>query len=111
MRIHNVVAAAALALAAVALALATPAASADWARGKSLYDAKCGGCHSESVHGRVKRDARDFEAVRAWVTRWNTSLALRWDADEVDDVAAYLNITYYGYPCPPAICRSISLAR
>jgi mono/diheme cytochrome c family protein len=95
---------------AAALAPAPAAAQADVSRGRALYELRCQGCHSESVHARVKRTAKDFADVRSWVERWNTSLSLRWDAQEVDDVALHLNRTYYRYPCPPAVCRVVSLA-
>jgi mono/diheme cytochrome c family protein len=91
-----------------AIALALPAPAAEIARGQALYDARCGGCHTESVHGRLKRQATDFDAVRGWVVRWNTNLKLQWDRDQVDDVAAYLNLTYYKFACPPSICKVAS---
>lgn len=96
-------------LAAIALLLAARTASAaEIARGQALYSANCGNCHAESVHGRLKRQALDFNAVREWVLRWNGNLKLNWDSDQVDDVAAYLNFTYYKYACPPSICKVVS---
>jgi hypothetical protein len=98
------------ALAAAALLLAPMAATAaDLSRGRALYELRCQGCHAESVHARAKREARDFEAVRRWVERWNASLQLRWEAQEVDDVAFYLNDTFYRYPCPTTVCKIVSL--
>lgn len=93
--------------------LATPdtASGADVARGRALYELRCGGCHADSVHGRAKRVAVDFDDVRRWVSRWSETLALGWKDDEVDDVAVHLNITYYAYACPPRICKVVSLAR
>ncbi|QJR14182.1 cytochrome c [Usitatibacter palustris] len=100
----------ALAIAGMILLFATRTASAaEPLRGQALYESRCTSCHEKSVHGRVKREAKDFNAVRAWVERWNASLALRWDGEEVDDVAAFLNNTYYRYPCPPTICKVVSL--
>jgi mono/diheme cytochrome c family protein len=81
---------------------------ADPARGRALYEQRCQGCHSESVHARPKRTARDLEDVRRWVSRWNDSLSLAWDAEEIDDVALYLNGAYYRYPCPPTLCKVVS---
>lgn len=91
------------------LAIPMPALAADYARGKSLYENRCGDCHSESVHGRDKRVARDFGEVRGWVERWNRTLRAGWGAEEVNDVAVYLNSTYYAYPCPPSVCKVVSL--
>lgn len=93
---------------AAALALPTTAA-ADPDRGRALYELRCLACHAESVHARPKRVARDFEDVRAWVARWNTTLKLRWSAEEIEDVTLYLNTTYYRYPCPPTVCKVVSL--
>ena len=86
------------------------AQAADAQRGANLYDLRCGTCHTESVHGRQKRVAADFEEVRGWAERWNRSLLLRWDDDEIDDVAVYLNNTYYRYACPPRVCKVLTLA-
>lgn len=86
------------------------ATAADAARGAALYESRCGSCHTESVHGRTKRVATDFDDVRRWVRRWNDNLALRWGDEEIDDVSVYLNSTYYKYPCPPSVCKVVSLA-
>lgn len=88
-----------------------PASGADPDRGRALYGQHCGACHSQSVHGRAKRVATDFAAVRAWVVRWSESLKLGWDASDVDDVAVHLNNTYYRHPCPASACQVISLSQ
>lgn len=101
-----------LAVAATMLAAGAPApfaAAADFDRGRALYELRCRECHAESVHARKKRVARDFTEVRAWVIRWNSTLRLGWKQDEVDDVALYLNDTYYGYRCPPSVCKVVSM--
>ena len=100
-----------LVIAALAILFATRGASgADAQRGGALYESRCGACHSESVHGRAKRVATDFNDVRRWVSRWNENLKLRWGDEEIDDVSVYLNKTYYRYPCPPQVCKVVSLA-
>jgi hypothetical protein len=98
-----------LALAAL-IALLLPAAGAQPERGRALYELRCTGCHSESVHARVKRVATDFDAVRGWVKRWDRDLKLGWSAEEIEDVTVYLNDTYYRHPCPPSVCKVISRA-
>ena len=96
-------------LAAAVLALAAPGAGAgDAVRGRALYESHCVSCHSQSVHGRAKREAKDFEGVRAWVARWNANLTLRWGAEEIEDVTLYLNETYYRFACPPSACKVVS---
>lgn len=93
---------------ALAMLLAPAASAADAERGRALYEMRCLACHSQSVHGRQKRLAADFEDVRAWVGRWNESLGLRWSREEIDDVAFYVNRSYYGFSCPPDVCTAIS---
>ena len=93
----------------VAAALAWPvtAPAADAQRGGVLYEGRCHGCHDESVHGRQKRAAADFEAVRAWVRRWSEHLGLGWTEGEVSDVTVHLNQRYYHFTCPPADCNAL----
>ena len=109
MRRHSILIA--VACAALPILLATRGASgADAERGRDLYDSRCASCHSESVHGRKKRVATDFNDVRRWVARWSGSLALQWGEEEIDDVTLYLNNAYYRHPCPPSACKVVSLA-
>jgi mono/diheme cytochrome c family protein len=94
-------------LAAIVWAVALPVTAAgDVERGRILYESNCGSCHSESVHGRAKRVAREFEDVRNWVRRWSGNLKLGWTDDETEDVAVYLNSRYYKFACPPSTCRA-----
>ena len=101
----------ALALAApLAVPAAPPAPNAQMERGRALYDLRCTNCHATSVHSRDRRVAADFGEVRGWVVRWGRDLGLRWGEEEIDDVAVYLNATYYRYPCPPSVCKVLSKA-
>lgn len=94
-----------LAVLAIAAALAAGNAhAADAARGRALYDARCGSCHNESVHNDASRKARNFEAARARVADFSAQLKTGWGAAQIDDVAVYLNERYYGFPCPPQLC-------
>lgn len=94
---------------AMTLAGIPDAGAADAERGRIIYEAKCVGCHAESVHGRDKRMAADFEGVRGWVRRWSSNLGLAWTDDEVDDVSVHLNTRYYRFPCPASICSTTGL--
>lgn len=96
----------AAALLAGALAWASVVTAADAQRGRILYEARCEGCHSESVHGREKRAATDFESARSWVRRWGANLGLGWTDEDVNDVTAYLNGRYYRFSCPPTVCKA-----
>lgn len=100
----------ALAVALLPAAFALLPAAAQSERGRALYELRCNGCHAQSVHSREKRVAADFAAVRDWVERWRRDLGLAWGAEEVDEVAIYLNDTYYRFPCPPSTCKVISSA-
>jgi mono/diheme cytochrome c family protein len=93
-------------LAAGLAASAATAGAADAARGRELYESRCTSCHSQSIHGREKREARDFEAIRGWVRRWSGSLGIPWTQEEIDDVSAHLNARYYRFPCPADVCRA-----
>lgn len=95
--------------AASALAVEIAAPLPDPARGRSLYELRCGECHGESVHGRAHRVARDLEDIRQWVRRWSDQLHLGWGREEVDDVAAYLNATYYRFACDAPDCDVVSM--
>lgn len=106
---HGVLAVVAVIAAILLLLAGRSATAADAARGRALYELRCGGCHGESVHGRAQRAARDFAAVRAWVERWKASLSLDWSDDDVDDVTVHLNGTYYHFACPPSTCKVVSL--
>ena len=90
---------------ALMLAASLSANAQDPARGKELYETRCVGCHSKSVHNRASRKARDFEGVRAEVSRWNRELGGVWRAEEVDDVSVYLNERYYKFQCPQSVCK------
>lgn len=109
MKKHHWIILALAALAAVLFLVSSRTASAaDAERGRQLYESRCGGCHAVSVHGRAKRVAGDFAALRAWVARWNDSLGLRWGGEEIDDVAVHLNLAYYRFACPPEVCKVVS---
>ena len=86
------------------------ARGADIGRGRALYELRCDACHTESVHGRAHRVAKDLADVRRWVKRWNESLSIGWSDAEIDDVAAYLNATYYKFDCAGPACSAVSWA-
>jgi len=93
-------------LALIVAGICAPAAAADAARGKVLYETRCAACHASSVHNRNARKAKTFQALRAQVRRWSVEAGGSWSADEVDDVTIYLNRRYYRFPCPPGVCAS-----
>ena len=81
------------------LAMAVPGVTAqDAERGRHLYENHCQGCHSSRAHIREGRKVRTRTDLSAWVRRWQRSQSLNWGEEEVADVAAYLNDTYYRLP-------------
>lgn len=95
----TVIAAALLAAAWGASAQTAPPVAAP-GRGELLYENHCGACHGQQMHWRDKRIAVNWEALRALVVRWQGEARLNWTAEEIDDVARYLNARFYRHPEP-----------
>ena len=77
---------------------------ADTLRGGDLYRTYCIACHTAQVHWRDKRLVKSWEDLRYQVTRWQRIAGQDWSAQEIDDVAAYLNRAFYDVPCPLIGC-------
>ncbi len=75
-------------------------AEGDAERGKLLYGNHCISCHDSVVHVRDARKADSRTLLRGWVTRWQETLKLPWAERDREDVAEYLNQTYYHFPDP-----------
>ena len=86
----------ALMLAAALTASAAPNAGAS--RGELLYTTYCIGCHTTQVHWRDRRQARNWDTLKAEVARWQKTAGLALDATDIDALAAYLNGLYYHFP-------------
>jgi mono/diheme cytochrome c family protein len=84
------------ALASLAQAEAPPLGNA--ARGELLYATHCIACHSDQVHWRDKKIATDWPNLQSEVERWQGLSGLRWNPQDIADVARYLNTAYYHYP-------------
>jgi mono/diheme cytochrome c family protein len=72
----------------------------DATRGELLYSTHCIACHNVQVHWRKKKLATDWTTLRSQVHRWQEVSGLGWDADDIVQVAQYLNSLYYHYPLP-----------
>ncbi|HSD60465.1 MAG TPA: cytochrome C [Burkholderiales bacterium] len=94
---------AALAGACLLLA-AVPGVAADLERGRLLHATFCLGCHNDSVTKRENRVAGTYAELRRQVARWQANAGLKWEAQDVDDVTAWLNATHYRLPCEGAGC-------
>lgn len=85
------------ATAILAAVLATPLQAADIDNGDDLHFTHCTGCHDDSVYTRDNRRVKSLERLGEQVRFCKDSLELTWFDEEVDDVIAYLNQTYYHF--------------
>jgi mono/diheme cytochrome c family protein len=74
-----------------------PAAAQDAARGKLLYENHCGSCHYERVHDRApgKSSVHSLAELRAEVARRAAQSGQAFAAQDLEDVAVYLNRSHY----------------
>ena len=75
----------------------TSAAFADLDNGKKLLDEQCMKCHDDSVYTRANRFITNKAALRKQVDRCHLNTGAQWFDTDVDDVANYLNETYYKF--------------
>jgi cytochrome c553 len=75
----------------------TLAAAADAGHGKTLVQDNCTSCHDDGVYTRKDRKVTSLAGLGKQVRRCELSLGLQWFDDDVDDVVAYLNDTYYKF--------------
>jgi mono/diheme cytochrome c family protein len=100
-------------LIAITLAALLPAsgAAADADRGRELYESACIGCHGRSVHARTQKSVRSCAELRGAVARFARIQGRNWDAEDLDDVGAWLNLRYYGFPADEGRCLAAIAAR
>jgi cytochrome c553 len=92
MKTHSVIS-----IAVCLLAATSTLQAADLDNGKTLVDGNCTKCHDERVYTRPDRRVTTLEGLNKQVTRCEQSLGLKWFDDDIADVAAYLNQTYYHF--------------
>lgn len=92
-------------LAAALLFSATTAGAADIAHGKEIHDAHCTSCHigmtggdGSLIYTRKDRRVTSLSALQAQVRRCDASLEFKMFDEDIDDVVAYLNQSYYKFP-------------
>jgi len=66
-------------------------------RGELLYENHCQSCHGKTVHTRSDSLVKSPEELRAWVMSWSIHNDLPWGQEEVADITAYLNRTFYHF--------------
>ncbi|MEE8055814.1 MAG: cytochrome c [Gammaproteobacteria bacterium] len=69
--------------------------AADVQNGRNLHDQNCLHCHDTSVYTRENHRIKTLAELRKQVLRCELSLELQWFEEDVDDVVAFLNTTYY----------------
>ena len=67
-------------------------------RGKLLYESFCHHCHLSEIHYRVGVKVGSWGKLLQTVTVWQGEMQLGWQAEEIADVASYLNRRYYRLP-------------
>ena len=94
-----------LSLAVLFTVLFSTAIASDVNRGKSLHDDNCIECHvsiqggdGSGIYTREDRRIDSLPALRSQVNRCKNSMGVSWPEDQIDDVVAYLNNTYYKFP-------------
>lgn len=89
------------------VAHAAPAIEAS--RGELLYTTHCIACHSTNVHWRAQSVVTDWDTLSAEVRKWQETIGLGWNADDIAAVATYLNGLFYHLP--PAKSKEIALKK
>lgn len=67
-------------------------------RGQLLYGNHCIACHSTQMHWRDKKLATDWPSLKEQVRRWQGTAQLNWSETDIDDVARFLNDSFYRFP-------------
>ncbi len=85
---------------AIILGLASSANGAmaqDAGRGRELYETHCGACHYERVHqrDRARSLVQTLPDLRDQVRRWAGQAGKPLTADDLNDIAEYLNRSHY----------------
>jgi mono/diheme cytochrome c family protein len=75
-------------------------------RGALLYQNHCAACHTEQMHWREQRQARDWNSLRALVRRWQGEARVSWNDADIEAVTRHLNDTIYRFPAPAEIASA-----
>ncbi len=86
-------------IASLLMVVALPAAAADAARGRILYQTHCLTCHYERLHERPRERSRvhTLTQLRIEVAERAALTGQRFTVDDLDDMAAYLNASHYSF--------------
>ena len=70
------------------------------ARGYMLYSQHCVECHTQQIHWRDERLARDWKSLNFQVRRWQSIASLNWGEEDIQNVTRYLNTRFYDFRPP-----------
>jgi mono/diheme cytochrome c family protein len=80
------------------LLVQTAVAAPDPANGQKLFAAsQCLNCHGTDAFTKPDRKVNNIAALESQVRRCDANLDTNWFDDEIKDVVAYLNQTYYKF--------------
>jgi len=84
--------------ACVAVLLAgTAAAAGDAVRGAKLHE-DCLGCHGTELYVPPRAKLKKVSALKKEVEKWNDRMNPIFTKQEIEDLVAYLNATFYKFP-------------
>lgn len=84
-------------LALVLAAGTSPVHAADSGHGKQLQQENCMSCHDDGMYTRENRKISTPGGLNNQVRRCESTLGLQWFDEDIDDVSAYLNDSFYKF--------------
>jgi mono/diheme cytochrome c family protein len=69
----------------------------DPVRGAKLHE-DCVGCHGTELYVPPKAKVKTLDALKAETENWNDRMNPKFTEQEVADLVAYLNATFYKFP-------------
>lgn len=86
---------AAAVLGMLAIALSTEASAAgDPVKGERLHNS-CLGCHGTELYVPPRAKVKSLAALKKETERWNDRMNPKFTRQEIEDLVAYLNATFY----------------
>jgi cytochrome c553 len=84
-----------LAVGILSLSSNTPAVDVN--HGKTLQQQNCMACHDDGMYTRDARKVTTLGGLHKQVKRCELTLGLKWFDEDINDVAAYLNESFYKF--------------
>tara|TARA_R110000782_G_scaffold191602_4_gene281427 strand:- start:1142 stop:1438 length:297 start_codon:yes stop_codon:yes gene_type:complete len=79
------------------LLLSTSTHAFDIDNGKELHNESCVRCHDDSMYTREDKKTKSYSLLRERVVQCEIMTELIWFEEEIDDVTAYLNQSFYHF--------------